>query len=386
MRTAMLAAASIALGVPAAAFEDGTVTLWTGANRDHAALREVADRFEADLGISVVIEEVDPDLPAKFQQAAAAGDGPDLVMWAHDRFGEWASGGLIAPANPSPSWAEGVLPTAMEAVTFDGSAWGWPVSAEAVHLIYNRAFVDEPPASFEEVREVEVPDGVAPIMWDYTNTYFTFPLMMAGGGFAFERVDGSYDGSRTGVNVEGAARGAAVLDGLVEDGIMPQGVDYGVMDAAMNRGEVAMVLNGPWAWNALRDAGIDFGVAPIPTVDGNPAPPFLGVLAIAVNAASPNKDLAAEFVENYLLTDEGLAVWNDGGALGALTDVSAAEAQDDPAVRGMLQIAEDAVPMPSNPEMGAFWSAMAPALTAIVNQQQEPQAALDDAARRILGE
>lgn len=386
MRTAMLAAASIALGVPAAAFEDGTVTLWTGANRDHAALREVADRFEADLGIPVVIEEVDPDLPAKFQQAAAAGDGPDLVMWAHDRFGEWASGGLIAPTNPSPSWAEGVLPTAMEAVTFDGSTWGWPVSAEAVHLIYNRAFVDEPPASFEEVREVEVPDGVAPIMWDYTNTYFTFPLMMAGGGFAFERVDGSYDGSRTGVNVEGAARGAAVLDGLVEDGIMPQGVDYGVMDAAMNRGEVAMVLNGPWAWNALRDAGIDFGVAPIPTVDGNPAPPFLGVLAIAVNAASPNKDLAAEFVENYLLTDEGLAVWNDGGALGALTDVSAAEAQDDPAVRGMLQIAEDAVPMPSNPEMGAFWSAMAPALTAIVNQQQEPQAALDDAARRILGE
>ena len=385
MRPATLVAALLA-AAPATAFEDGTVTIWTGANRDHAALREVAGRFEADLGIPVVIEEVDPDLPAKFQQAAAAGDGPDLVMWAHDRFGEWASGGLIAPVNPSAGWSEGVLPTAMDAVSFDGAVWGWPVSAEAVHLIYNRAFVDTPPASFEEVRDVETPDGVAPILWDYTNTYFTFPLMMAGGGFAFEKVGGSYDGSETGVNTQGAAAGAAVLDGLVEDGIMPAGVDYGVMDAAMTKGEVAMVLNGPWAWNVLRDAGIDFGVAPIPSVDGQPAPPFLGVLALAMNAASPNKDLAAEFVENYLLTDEGLATWNAGGALGALTDVSAAAAQDDPAVTAMLEIAEGAVPMPSNPEMGAFWSAMAPALTAIVNQQQEPQAALDDAARRILGE
>ena len=379
---ALLAAAA----APAAAFEDGALTIWTGANRDQAALEEVAARFEDELGVPVTVEEVDPDLPAKFQQAAAAGDGPDLVMWAHDRFGEWASGGLIAPVNPSAGWAEGVLPSAMDAVTFDGSAWGWPVSAEAVHLIYNRAHVATPPASFEEVRQVETPDGVAPIMWDYTNTYFTMPLLMAGGGYAFEKVNGSYDGTRTGVNTEGAVAGAAVLDGLVEDGIMPAGVDYGVMDAAMNKGEVAMVLNGPWAWAGLRDAGIDFGVAPIPSVDGNPAPPFLGVLAIAVNAASPNRDLAAEFVENYLLTDEGLATWNANGALGALTDVSAAGAQDDPAVTAMLEIAGDAVPMPSNPEMGAFWSAMAPALTAITNQQQEPQAALDDAARRILGE
>ena len=385
MRPHTLAVALLA-AAPAAAFEDGTVTIWTGANRDQGALREVADRFEADLGIPVVIEEVDPDLPAKFQQAAAAGDGPDLVMSAHDRFGEWASGGLIAPANPSAGWAEGVLPSAMDAVTFDGSAWGWPVSAEAVHLIYNREFVDAPPETFEEVAALETPDGVAPILWDYTNTYFTFPLMMANGGFAFEKVDGSYDGSATGVNTPGAVEGAAVLDGLIEDGTMPAGVDYGVMDAAMNKGEVAMVLNGPWAWNPLREAGIDFGVAPIPSVDGEPAPPFLGVLALALNAASPNKDLAAEFVENYLLTDEGLATWNAGGALGALTDLSAAEAQDDPAVTAMLEIAENAVPMPSNPEMGAFWSAMAPALTAIVNQQQEPQAALDDAARRILGE
>ena len=385
-RTLMALAASTLLSGPAFAFTDGELLVWVGANRDEAAIQAIGDQFEADLGIPVRVEVVDPDLPAKFQQAAGAGDGPDIVMWAHDRFGEWASGGLIRPVAPSDQWSGTVLPTAMDAVTFDGAVWGYPVSAEAVHLIYNKALVDVPPSSFEEIMAMEVPEGVAPIMWDYNNTYFTMPLLMAGGGYAFQKVDGTYDGSTTGVNTEGAVRGAAVLDGLIEAGIMPQGVDYGVMDGAMNKGEVAMVLNGPWAWGNLEASGIDFGVAPIPTVDGNTAPPFLGVQALAINAASPNADLAVEFIENYLASQEGLIAWNEGGALGALADAAAAKTGADENVSGMLAVAAQAVPMPSNPEMGAFWSAMGPALTAITTQAQEPQEALDDAARRILGE
>jgi maltose/maltodextrin transport system substrate-binding protein len=39
--------------------------------------------------------------------------------------------------------------------------------------------------------------------------------------------------------------------------------------------------------------------------------------------------------------------------------------------------------MPNVPEMGAFWSAMAAALTNISSGRQEVDAALDDAAKRI---
>jgi len=62
---------------------------------------------------------------------------------------------------------------------------------------------------------------------------------MAGGGYAFQKVDGVYDGTTTGVNTDGAIAGAEVLKSLFDDGVMPQGVDYGVMDGAMNNGEVA---------------------------------------------------------------------------------------------------------------------------------------------------
>ncbi len=379
-KTLSITAVLLSTAMPATAFEDGKITIWTGANRDKDALEMAVASFTEDLGIEVVVEIVDPDLPQKFQQAAATGDGPDIVLWAHDRFGEWANGGLIQPVSPSDDWTGGVLASAMDAVQFGGDTWGYPVAVEAVTLIYNKDLAPTPPASFEEIA------GDKSILWDYNNTYFTMPMLMAGGGYAFQKVDGVYDGATTGVNTEGAVAGAEVLKSLFDNGVMPQGVDYGVMDGAMANGEIAMVLNGPWSWSGYQDAGINIGVAPIPTVDGNTAPPFLGVQALGINAASPNADLVAELIENYLLTDDGLALWNANDAMGALADISAADAQDNELVSGMLAVAANGIPMPSNPEMGAFWAAMGPALTNITSGAASPAEALNDAAARILGE
>lgn len=381
-KTLTLTAILLSTAMPAVALEDGVITIWTGDNRDKAALEQAVAPFTADLGIEVKVEIVDPDLPQKFQQAAATGDGPDIVLWAHDRFGEWASGGLIAPVQPSADWSADILPAAMEALQFDGNTWGYPLAVEAVTLIYNKDLIETPPASFEEIKDLAI-DGQK-ILWDYNNTYFTMPMLMAGGGYAFQKVDGSYDGSTTGVNTDGAIAGAEVLKSLFDDGIMPQGVDYGVMDGAMNNGEVAMVLNGPWSWAGFEASGLNFGVAPIPTVGGEVSPPFLGVQALGINAASPNIDLAVELIENYLATDEGLAIWNAKNGLGALADASAATAQNNPLVSDMLAVAANGVPMPSNPEMGAFWAAMAPALTNITTGAASPADALNDAAARIL--
>ncbi len=380
--------ASLLLGSTSMTFalEDGELLIWLGTNRDEAALQTVVDTFTEELGVPVKVEVVDP-VPEKFQQAAATGDGPDILLFAHDRFGEWADSGLIAPLTPSQEVMDGIIPTGWDAVTIGGRVWGYPVGVEAVGLIYNKALVPTPPATFEEIGPT-VGDGKASIMWDYNNTYFTFPMMAADGGFAFEKgEDGNYVGTETGVNNEGAIKGASVLRKMIDDGVMPKGVDFGVMDAAMAKGDVGMVINGPWSWGGYKDAGIDFGVAPIPSVNGSPSKPFVGVFAFAINAASPNKDLAVELLENYILTDEGLSTWNEAGHLGALADISLGEQQaSDPNVAATLANVAAGVPMPSNPEMGAFWAAMGPALSNITSGAQDVEAALSDAEKRILGE
>lgn len=385
-RTAALAAALAAAAAPALAFEDGVITIWMSQDKGAEQLAQVARRFTEALGIEVRIESPEP-IPDRFPQAAATGDGPDVVLWPHDRFGEWAASGLLAPVTIPEAMRADLPEVALQAVTVNGQTWGYPISVEAAGLIYNTELVPEPPASFEEIAELDLPDGVIPILWAYNDTYYTMPLLHAGGGYSFERQEGgTYDATATGVNNEGALAGAALLDRFIEEGVMPAGVDYSIAETAMNRGEAAMMISGPWAWSNLNQSGIDYGVAPLPTVGGQPARPFVGVYAAAVNAASPNRDLVAELFENYLLTDEGLAAWNDGGALGVLADQSMAETQaQDPRIAATREAALGGVPMPSNPEMGRFWSAMEPALAAITGGQQEPQEALDAAARRILG-
>jgi len=380
-----LAALLLTTASPALALEEGKLLIWMGGDKGDALLQEVVAQFTADLGVEVVVEVADP-LTDKFQQAAATGDGPDIVLWAHDRFGEWAAGGLIQPVDPSQEMTDGILASAWDAVSFGGKVWGYPVNVEAIGLVYNKDLIDTPPATFEEIKDLAMPEGVRAILWDYNNTYFTMPMLMANGGFAFQKVDGVFDGKNTGVNNDGAMMGANVLKSLFDDGVMPAGVDYGVMDGAMAKGETAMVINGPWSWAGYKGAGINIGVAPLPTVNGQVSPPFLGVPAFAVNAATPNKDLVIELLENYILTDEGLAHWNANGNLGALADISAGQAQEDPLVKATIANAANGIPMPSNPEMGAFWGAMGPALTNITTAVQSPEDALNDAAKRILGE
>ncbi|HEY0854631.1 MAG TPA: maltose/maltodextrin ABC transporter substrate-binding protein MalE [Devosia sp.] len=368
------------------AFEDGKLLIWINGDKGFNGLQAIGDKFKAELGVDVVVEHPEA-VTDKFQQSAATGDGPDIFIWAHDRFGEWAAAGLIAPVEPSAEVKDGIFDFAWDAVTFDGKVWGYPIAVEAVGLIYNKDLVPTPPATIEEIASLQLPDGVKPILWDYNNTYFTFPLLAANGGYAFEKKDGAYDPKDTGVANEGAKKGAAALRKLIDDGVMPSGVDYGVMDAAINKGEVAMVINGPWAWANLATSKINFGVAPIPSVAGQPSKSFVGVLAANVNAASPNRDLAIEFIENYLVTDEGLKTINDDVPLGAVADESFSETlAGDANVAATLANAQAGVPMPSTPAMGKFWAAMGPALASITDKSATVDQALDDAAKRILAE
>ena len=147
LKTTALAALLASTATSVFALEEGKIVIWQD-GRDQELLQAVADKFTADLGVEVVVENVQ-ELTDKFQQAAATGDGPDIVMWAHDRFGEWAAGGLIQSVSPSADFTAGVLDSAWDAVSFDGKVWGYPVLVEAVALVYNKDLVATPPASFE---------------------------------------------------------------------------------------------------------------------------------------------------------------------------------------------------------------------------------------------
>jgi len=153
----------------------------------------------------------------------------------------------------------------------------------------------------------------------------------------------------------------------------------------MGSGDLAMMVNGPWAWADLRKSGIDFDLAPVPGVDGNPGRPFVGVLSAYINRGTPNADLAVQYLEKYVCTADGLKTINNDVPLGvpalkALMDEMAASNRF---IKITFENAQNGVVMPNIPQIGKFWSAMAAAFQIATNGQATPQAALDDAKKNM---
>jgi maltose/maltodextrin transport system substrate-binding protein len=369
--------------------ESGKLLVWINGDKGFKGLQVVADAFAKTSGVPVTVEHPE-DAPGKFAQAAAAGKGPDIFCWPHDRMGEWAKSGLIVPISPSKKIHDSIEDAAWKAFAYQGKTWGYPISVEAIGLIYNKALVKTAPKSFDEVVRLDKElsaKGKKAILWDYNNTYFTWPLLAAGGGYVFGRdAAGEFDPSKVGVNSPGAVKGAETLAALIKNGQMPKGSGYSEMEAAFNKGDVAMMISGPWAWDNIKKSKIDFGVAPIPDVAGKQSKPFVGVLGCMIAAPSKSKDVAKEFLEGSVLTVEGLKTINADVPLGTPANkVFFKELSENPNIKATMENARRGEPMPNIPEMGKFWSSMASALENISNERQSPKEALNAAAARMLG-
>lgn len=388
LATALAMMAGVAALGSVQAAEPGKLLIWINGDKGYKGLAKIGEEFTKKTGIPVIVEHPE-DATTQFEQTSKTGKGPDIWIWPHDRIGEWISNDLLTPVTPSRQMRNLNAPIGWEAFTVGGKTWGYPMSVEAVALIYNKDLVPVPPKSFDEVIALDkklASKGKKAILWDYTNTYFSWPLLAAGGGYAFGHWDsGHYDKTNVGVNNAGAKAGVNTIVQLIEKGVMPKGAGYAEMESGFHSGKIAMMINGPWAWENAAKAKINFGVSVIPTVKGKNAAPFVGVLGAMIPKASPNKAKAIEFVENYMLTIGGLKTINADVPLGAPANrVFFEELKSNPNIAATMESAQHGAPMPNNPEMGIFWSSMKTALENITQGKQKTKEGLDAAAKRIL--
>jgi maltose/maltodextrin transport system substrate-binding protein len=223
------------------------------------------------------------------------------------------------------------------------------------------------------------------LVWDYVTPQFTYPLLAAHGGYTFKRnEDGDYDLRDSGIDNAGARLGAQYLYRLIDQGLMPKGLDYTAAEAAFGTGEAAMTINGPWAWANLERRGINYGVAPLPSLNCKPARACVTVLAATINAASPNLDLATRFLERHLLTPDGLrtAAGNRPPAAVPLKEYQQ-ELGQDPRRAATFASARAGDVIPPIPEMNTYWSALADAIAALTSGKVGPDQALEAAARQL---
>ncbi|OCQ52168.1 Maltose-binding periplasmic protein precursor [Photorhabdus australis subsp. thailandensis] len=384
---ALSALATLALSASAfAKIEEGKLVIWINGDKGYNGLAQVGEKFEKDTGVNVTVEHPDK-LAEKYSQVAATGDGPDIIFWAHDRFGGYAQSGLVAEITPDQNLKDKLFPFTWDAVRHNGKLVGYPIAVEALSLIYNKDLVKTPPKTWEEIPALDKAlksKGKSAIMFNLQEPYFSWPLIAADGGYAFKMENGSYDAKNVGVNNAGSKAGLNFLIDLVKNKHLNADTDYSIAEAAFNKGETAMTINGPWAWANIDKSKINYGVALLPTFNGQPSKPFVGVLTAGINAASPNKELAKEFLENYLLTNDGLEMVNKDKPLGAVAlksyhDILA----KDPRISATMENAKNGEIMPNISQMSSFWYAMRNAVVNALTSRQTVDAALTDAEARM---
>jgi maltose-binding protein MalE len=371
---------------------EGTLTIWADAARLEA-LEALGQQFTAQYNIPVRIQTMGfGDVRNNLQLGAPVGQGPDLILGAHDWIGQLYTNGLLAPLTLSPELIEQFDPTAIRAFTYDGVLVGLPYLTEAIGLYYNTDIIAEPPATWEELitaaqeavasgaaeRGLAIPNGSG-------DPYHHFPIFTGFGSYIFGLDEnGGYNADDLGLDNEGGLAGMREIDRLVKADVLNASVGYGEAESLFHNGKLAMWITGPWALGGMRESGVAYAVAPIPQMVTTPRP-FVGVQGFMINSFSNNKLLAEAFLRDFVATEEGMRLLYDQLPF-IPAFIPLRDSIEDEDLVNFSQSVAVGDPMPAIPAMNAVWTAWGNAIQLVYQQQADPETAITEAAAAIRAE
>lgn len=335
----------------------GTLTVWVDETRIND-IKPVAESFQAKTGVVLdLVQKASGDIRTDFVAQVPTGEGPDVIIGAHDWTGEFVKNGVVAPVELGDK-ADTFSKSAVDAFAYDGKQYGVPYAIENIALVRNNAIVKDTPKTFDEViaqgKAAGTPFPVIIQQGDAGDAYHLYPLQTSFGAPVFKQAaDGSYTNELS-LGGDAGTKFAAYLQKLGQDKVLDPAIDGDKAKQAFLDGQSPYIVTGPWNTTAFKEAGMDITVLPIPSAGGQEAKPFVGVQGAFISAKTKNAVLANEFVVNYLTTEAVQdALYSTGGRVPALK-ASAAKI-DDPILTGFNEAGATGAPMPSIPEMGSVW-------------------------------
>jgi len=359
-----------------------TLVIWADENRAQI-LQGLADQVSADLGITLdIVEQPFGGIRDQLTIAGPVGEGPDILLGAHDWLGQLVTNGAVAPMNLD-SVSDNFLPFTLAAFNYDGVQYGLPLNFENIALIRNVDLVATAPATWQEVRTIAeefaaTEGGPYAFAVQSGDAYHHYPILTAFGGYTFGiNENGSYNPADIGFNSEGGLAAAQWLSDMYKDGLMPIASGDEIR-ALFEAGDLAMWMTGPWSSADLTASGINYSIDALPGAEGGLANgiPFSGVQGFMISAYSSQSLLAEIFLTEYVASLEfQQALFDSGLRPPAFIGV---DTSSDPNVAGFVAAGQNAQPMPSIPEMGATWAAAGNAYT-LVSQGEDPTETFNNA-------
>lgn len=345
-----------------------------------------AETFRQQSEASIKFQKIN-NLKDKLTTSFPSNSGPGSFVWAHDWMGQLTTrgeNGFLYDASEDVDISV-YTEVAQQASTYDGGLYGLPYGAETVTLMYNKELVDSPPETFEEMVAVmdefhDPENGKYGLSYPF-DPYFVSAWVQAFGGFLYND-----ETDELGLEKDETVRGFEFLVDKIWP-YTPKDPKYNPQTAVFGGGKAPFAINGPWQVGSFRDAGVDLGIAPLPTVEGTRPRPYTGIQMWYFSKELSGSDDAlsaiTEWAEWYTTnSDVLLSNAENQGLIPVHSEVSQSD-QLDSDIKPFAKTFQSGVPMPQSPKMNNVWDPTGNALTQMINGRKDPRAALQKAAKTI---
>ncbi|MEV8345305.1 extracellular solute-binding protein [Streptomyces niveus] len=382
----------------------GTVTWWdtSTVGSEDKVFKKLAEDFEAKhKGVDVKYVNVPfGEAQNKFKNAAGSGSGaPDVIRSEVAWTPEFADLGYLAPLDGTPALKDekDFVPQAAASTKYDGKTYAVPQVIDSLGIFYNKKlFKDagvEVPKTIDELKTVSktIKDktGKTGMYLRGDDAYWFLSFLYGEGG---DLVDAK--GKTVTVDSPAGVKAMEVVKDLVDSGAAKTDATDGWenMQAAFKGGDVAMMINGPWAI-ADTYAGPQFkdkanlGVAPVPAGSAGQGAPQ-GGHNLAVYAGSKNLDASYAFVEYMSSAESQAKITTELNLLPTRTSVySQPDVAKNEIVGFFKPVVDKAIERPWIPETGSLFAPLVTEYTKVLTGQTTPEKGVEttgDSYRKLL--
>ena len=352
-----------------------TLTIWADDTR-FSQVQSFAEDFTASTGVAVnVVQKSEADMDTEFTTQVPTGNGPDLIVMAHDKLGALVSNGVVAPVDLGEAKSQ-FADVAVKGVTYNGQTYGVPYAIESVALVRNNALTKDEPKTYDDmIASGKTAGKQYPFviqMGTEGDPYHFYGFQTSFGAPVFNtNADGEYT-SELAMGGSGGTDFANWLKAQGDAGIIAPSITADIAKQAFLDGQAPYTVTGPWNVAAFREAGMDVSVLPIPSAGSQAAQPFVGVQMFYQSAKSANPVAAKQFF-NYLATPKAQEEMQKlGGRASAMPEVAAAS--DDQDIKDFSKVAEGGALAPAIPAMGTVWNFWGQTEADIVTGKDTPDA------------
>ncbi|MGQ7462551.1 extracellular solute-binding protein [Streptococcus suis] len=357
-------------------------------------INDVKAAFEEENGVTVTVKTGDAltgldNLSLDNQ----SGSAPDVMMAPYDRVGSLGSEGQLSELTLADTSNSDDTTTAL--VTNDGKVYGSPAVIETLVLYYNKDLLTEAPKTFADLEKLATDSKYAfegesgkttAFLADWTNFYYTYGLLSGYGGYVFG--DNGTNPSDIGLANDGAIKAIEYAKTWYEkwpQGLQDSTASNNLINTQFTDGKAAAIIEGPWKAASYKEAGLNYGVATIPTLaNGKEYSAFGGGKAWVVPTGSQNPEMAQKFVDYLTSTDQQKALYDTTNEVPANTEAREyAVGKNDELTTAVINQFASAQPMPNISEMSTVWEPAANMLFEAASGAKDAKTAATDAVKLI---